>query len=1436
MKKLLAFCALLCAYIVSAAVTINPTTSTFAKEGGAKAILTYGTGDWTATTDASWITFNTASGAAGDSCVYLVAANNTADTRVGTIDISGNTHTVTQTGYDATITPSVASFGIEGGEGRITVNTDVVASWTAVSSVDWIEVLAGAGTGPGVVTYLVAAHTESVGSRTGTMVIAGKTFTVKQSGLDVVLSPAEINLDYETHVFELHVTALASTTWEITPNVNWISVVDAGTKRGDYIAKLAVSTNPSAITRIGVVTVGTQNIKVYQTGTPDVSINILPREATADPTGAHANVAVIATPDLPWTAESLSSWLHVSTGQSGAGNGNIGYVAAPNPATTTRTGQIRISAVQPQPDYDLEYGHYVKDPAVAGWTYSNLFTPYEMGAVQRLFNFKLGEAETDASLYINEENQVVWQDSSTNIQPLGLFIEAGKSYPINAVYDGTTLTLYHGNTALHAVTTTVSETVGVGETTYPSPGVLIYGSFPTQNHWYRPLNIRELKEAHAYVSPAGGEYSSLAEGYCAKDESLIGSDEWTYTYLLRSIDSRRYEYSESLLSFRDHTRNRDVVITYYSYYYSPTFANNKYYYRVLVADSGVCTFSSENLTTPLNIVYKDSTLSFYHGTTLLYSLQGTITHSNPQEVFNTNSSATLQNCWNRALSVEELAEAHTFYHLPFGDSDEQRELDAKKASSPAYAALMQAITHTNTGIESDHLGLAFQAGIGYKTVPSLVDLNQVVPTINSNKKATAAEIQAQHEAFTNRSLTGYSFNFWVKATPETAFSLCRRTCYKTGTDEPHAYDTFTISQDCGLEGCQYNRIDDHYHEKYLDFYYQAGETVPHFKVTESGFVFGHDVTLTHTDDFEKGRWYMITLVGDGDRLVCYVNGKDIGVINDLGVTGRQKDGITPAFEFTKDIDDMEVFNAVLTPLQVAELYEMQKPLSVVHTVTQAPVEARAEKVTFDFPADGGAESTKLIIASNVTWESVSVEDWIIVTSPLSQTGSNSVAFSVLPNPSVYPRTGTIAAGGVILTINQAAYQAVVTTDTPSFGTESNSGYIDVLTEAGASWTATSNDPWITIVMGESGTGPGSLLFVVDPMTDTSSSRTGSITVAGETIYITQAGYELSIDPQVAQIGSNAGAGQFGVAAPIGAIWSAITTEPWIILTLNKDGVGNGTVYYSVLENTTGEVRIGKIIVAGKEYTITQLHQLQVVAETDGNGTVTGSGMYDTNAAATLIPTPNKGYVFSHWTGDMVGSDNPLNVTVDTSKNIKAHFVPEVAAVAFAETWAKDQDFVTESELTSRIDAAVLNATPGIEAAAIERETPAIEQAAVAAAKPAIEAAAIERETPTIKAAGVTEALANKDVFTKKSMKDMAFGAPVMEVDKNEVTVAISLQTADSLTLAEGESSPWNGLDLSKATLERDEQTKGLFRVRVPITSDAAFYKFVVVDEQEEAAR
>lgn len=51
-------------------------------------------------------------------------------------------------------------------------------AWTAVSNVGWITILSGAnGSGNGTVTYSVASTTRA---RSGTMTIAGQTFTVRQ--------------------------------------------------------------------------------------------------------------------------------------------------------------------------------------------------------------------------------------------------------------------------------------------------------------------------------------------------------------------------------------------------------------------------------------------------------------------------------------------------------------------------------------------------------------------------------------------------------------------------------------------------------------------------------------------------------------------------------------------------------------------------------------------------------------------------------------------------------------------------------------------------------------------------------------------------------------------------------------------------------------------------------------------------------------------------------------------------------------------------------------------------------------------------------------------------------------------------------------------------------------------------------------------------------
>ncbi|MBU6294872.1 MAG: hypothetical protein KJS91_09315 [Planctomycetes bacterium] len=61
-----------------------------------------------------------------------------------------------------------------------------------------------------------------------------------------------------------------------------------------------------------------------------------------------------------------------------------------------------------------------------------------------------------------------------------------------------------------------------------------------------------------------------------------------------------------------------------------------------------------------------------------------------------------------------------------------------------------------------------------------------------------------------------------------------------------------------------------------------------------------------------------------------------------------------------------------------------------------------------------------------------------------------------------------------------------------------------------------------------------------------------------------------------------------------------------------------------------------------------------------NGAITGSGEYEPGATATITATPNAGYIFSGWTGDASGTDNPLSLTMDADKVIGATFEQDIA--------------------------------------------------------------------------------------------------------------------------------------------------------------------------------
>ena len=336
-----------------------------------------------------------------------------------------------------------------------------------------------------------------------------------------------------------------------------------------------------------------------------------------------------------------------------------------------------------------------------------------------------------------------------------------------------------------------------------------------------------------------------------------------------------------------------------------------------------------------------------------------------------------------------------------------------------------------------------------------------------------------------------------------------------------------------------------------------------------------------------------------------------------------------------------------------------------HTVTQPAAQSALSLNGYEFEASGESCSVDVSVAGIVQWSISESLDWITVNGSTSRTGPGTVVLQAAANNTVYPRSGTVTIAGKTFSVSQKARSVNLEYDTKLFGTDGGYDSISIHPDGNSAWTAVASDPmWITIFQGDSGTGDGEIMYIVSPYQGDGAARTGWITIGDKKVYITQRAYDLAIEPNGTNVVGNAGAGEFGVSASIGDVWTAIVTEPWITLVSGYDaGTGNGTVRFLFTENTTGKTRTGKIIVAGEVYTLEQRARTMVAitATAEHGGHVSGGGAYDLGTSVTLTAVPDSGYSFSYWAGAVESMQNPLVLTADVAKSVTAVFAPQPIA-------------------------------------------------------------------------------------------------------------------------------------------------------------------------------
>ncbi len=275
------------------------------------------------------------------------------------------------------------SFGAAGGTGSASVFSSPGCAWSAASNDAWITVTSGSsGNGDGSVSYSVASNM-SASPRSGTMTIAGQSYTVQQSGngsCSYFLLPTSANFNPAGGTASVAVTAPAGCGWTAISNATWVTITSGNSGSGNGGVGYSVAVNSTAAARSGTLTIGGQAFTVQQSAGSACSYALSSTNAFLGAAGGAGGITVTAPPGCVWTVVSDAAWLTVTSGSSGSGNGMVGYAVSALASLTPRTATLNIAGLTFSVVQDPSTGGSLAQIA-SGGTWKTSLTFLNLGTV-----------------------------------------------------------------------------------------------------------------------------------------------------------------------------------------------------------------------------------------------------------------------------------------------------------------------------------------------------------------------------------------------------------------------------------------------------------------------------------------------------------------------------------------------------------------------------------------------------------------------------------------------------------------------------------------------------------------------------------------------------------------------------------------------------------------------------------------------------------------------------------------------------------------------------------------------------------------------------------------------------------------------------------------------------------------------------------------------
>jgi hypothetical protein len=328
---------------------------------------------WLARTTNFWITLLSPATNFGSGTVFYRLLGNAGPSRIGYIQIDGQTFTVTQAGSSNVpptctfaLSPSNAVHSASSSTGFVEVATSSNCFWTAFTTNSWIHVVSGStNVGSGLVIYVVDANEFSL-ARIGQIRIDGRIFFVQQAGTLSTNQPPDVRMvlpidgsrfaapvtlgfaadaqDFDGSIVSVEffangqsigqgVRSNSGASWQT--NLWYFSWSNVPPAEYDFSAKATDNRGATAFS-------APVHVTVYSTNEPPVCTFVLSPPGRNHESGVSTGAVEVATSsNCFWLARTTNFWITLLSPATNFGSGTVLYRLAAN-SGAARTGYIQI--------------------------------------------------------------------------------------------------------------------------------------------------------------------------------------------------------------------------------------------------------------------------------------------------------------------------------------------------------------------------------------------------------------------------------------------------------------------------------------------------------------------------------------------------------------------------------------------------------------------------------------------------------------------------------------------------------------------------------------------------------------------------------------------------------------------------------------------------------------------------------------------------------------------------------------------------------------------------------------------------------------------------------------------------------------------------------------------------------------------------------------